>query len=134
MRNALLALASVAAIGAPLGAQSTPHRRRHHRPIHQDRWRRRQDPGDQDVATNREKYTGDPDLYGAIVFYDGRPSQMQVDRTAAIGRELADVVAAFDAWSDKDLASLNADLGAKKLQPIVLINRAQWEGVGKGVQ
>jgi hypothetical protein len=32
------------------------------------------------------------------------------------------------------LASLNTDLGAKKLQPIVLINRAQWEGVGKGGQ
>ena len=29
------------------------------------------------------------DLYGAVVFYDGRPSQMQIDRTAAIGRELA---------------------------------------------
>jgi hypothetical protein len=74
------------------------------------------------------------DLYGAIVFYDGRPSQMQVDRTAAIGRELADVVAAFDAWSAKDLAALNTDLGAKKLQPIVLITRAQWEGAGKGDQ
>ncbi len=74
------------------------------------------------------------DLYGAVVFYDGRPSQMQVDRTDAIGRELGDIVAAFDAWSAKDLAALNSELGAKKLQPIVLINRAQWEGVGKGGQ
>jgi hypothetical protein len=74
------------------------------------------------------------DLYGAVVFYDGRPSQMQLDRTAAIGHELADVVAAFDAWSAKDLASLNAELGTKKLQPIVLITRQDWEGVGKGGQ
>ncbi len=74
------------------------------------------------------------DLYGAVVFYDGRPSQMQVDRTGAIGRELSDVVAAFDAWSGRDLAALNTDLGAKKLQPIVLITRAQWEGAGKGDQ
>jgi len=59
---------------------------------------------------------------------------MQVDRTDAIGRELVDVVAAFDAWSAKDLAALNSELGAKKLQPIVLIDRAQWEGVGKGGQ
>jgi photosystem II stability/assembly factor-like uncharacterized protein len=74
------------------------------------------------------------DLYGAVVFYDGRPSQMQIDRTDAIGRELGDIVAAFGAWSAKDLAALNTELGAKKLQPIALISRAQWEGVGKGGQ
>ena len=74
------------------------------------------------------------DLYGAVNFFDGRPSQMQLDRTGAIGHELADVVAAFDAWSAKDLASLNAELGTKKLQPIVLINRQQWEVMGKGGQ
>jgi photosystem II stability/assembly factor-like uncharacterized protein len=60
------------------------------------------------------------DLYGAVVFYDGRPSQMQVDRTDAIGRELGDIVAAFNAWSAKDLAALNAELGARKLQPVGL--------------
>ena len=74
------------------------------------------------------------DLYGAVVYYDGKPSQMQLDRAAAIGHELSDVVAAFDAWSVKDLASLNTDLGAKKLQPIVLISRQEWEGAGKGEQ
>ena len=74
------------------------------------------------------------DLYGAIIFYDGKPSQMQIDRTDAIGRELADIVASFDAWSTKDLAALNTQLGAKNLQPIVLITRAQWEGVGKSGQ
>jgi hypothetical protein len=74
------------------------------------------------------------DLYGAIVFYEGRPSQMQVDRTDAIARELADVVVAFDAWSAANLASLNTDLGAKKLQPIVLIDRQAWEGAGKAGQ
>ncbi|MFN2637436.1 MAG: hypothetical protein ABR585_10450 [Gemmatimonadaceae bacterium] len=60
------------------------------------------------------------DLYGAVVFYDGRPSQMQIDRTDAIGRELADIVASFNAWSAKDLAALNAELGGKRLQPIKL--------------
>src|SRR5204863_402822 len=74
------------------------------------------------------------DLYGAVIFYDGRPSQMQVDRTAAIGHELADVVAAFDAWSAKDLAALNTELGAKKLQPIALITRQEWEGAAKSGQ
>jgi hypothetical protein len=71
------------------------------------------------------------DLYGAVIFYDGRPSQMQIERTRAIGRELADVVAAFDAWSAKDLAALNSELSARNLEPIVLITRQQWEGAGK---
>jgi len=74
------------------------------------------------------------DLYGAVIFYEGRPSQMQVERTNAIGRELTDVVSAFDAWSAKDLAALNAELGAKKLEPIVLITRQAWEGAGKAGQ
>jgi photosystem II stability/assembly factor-like uncharacterized protein len=71
------------------------------------------------------------DLYGAVISYDGRPSQMQIERTKAIGRELADVVAAFDAWSAKDLAALNSELSARKLEPIVLITRQQWEGTRK---
>jgi hypothetical protein len=74
------------------------------------------------------------DLYSAVVFYDGRPSQMQQDRTVAIGHELADVVAAFDAWSAKDLAALNNELGAKQLQPIVLIDRKAWEEAAKAGQ
>ncbi len=74
------------------------------------------------------------DLYGAIIFYEGRPSQMQIERTDAIGRELTDVVAAFDAWSAKDLAALNTELGAKKLQPIALIDRKAWEEAGKAGQ
>lgn len=60
------------------------------------------------------------DLYGAVVFYDGRPSQTQLDRTDAIGRELSDVVAAFDAWSGKDMTALNTQLRSKNLQPIAL--------------
>jgi hypothetical protein len=74
------------------------------------------------------------DLYGAVVFYDGRPSQMQLDRTDAIAHELSDVVATFDAWSAKDLAALNTELGTKNLQPIVLITRQDWDAVGKGGQ
>jgi hypothetical protein len=65
------------------------------------------------------------DLYSNVIFYDGRPSQMELDRTDAIGRELSDIVVAFDAWSAKDLAALNAELAAKNLKPIVLISRAQ---------
>src|SRR6185312_10378581 len=67
------------------------------------------------------------DLYGNVVFYDGRPSQMEVDRTEAIGHELSDIAASFDTWSGKDLAALNTELAAKNLKPIVVITRSQWE-------
>jgi photosystem II stability/assembly factor-like uncharacterized protein len=68
------------------------------------------------------------DLYGNIVFYDGRPSQTQVERADALARELADVTREFDAWATRELAGLNAALASKRLQPIALLTRAQWEG------
>ena len=67
------------------------------------------------------------DLYGNVVFYEGRPSQMQQMRADAIARELTDVVASFDAWSAKELPKINADLGRKKLQTIQPITREQWD-------
>ena len=71
------------------------------------------------------------DLYGNIVFYDGRPSQTQVERADALARELADVTREFDAWATRDLAGLNAALVSKRLEPIALLTRAQWEAAGK---
>jgi hypothetical protein len=67
------------------------------------------------------------DLYGNVVFYDGRPSQTQVERTDAIARELADVVKDFDAWTAKELSGLNTALATKRLAPITLLTREQWE-------
>ena len=58
------------------------------------------------------------DLYGNVVFYEGRPSATQVERADAIERELADVVAAFDGWAAAELGGLNAALGTKQLEPI----------------
>ena len=67
------------------------------------------------------------DLYGNVIFYDGRPSQTQVERTDVIARELADVVRDFDAWSAKELGGLNTALGTKQLEPIRVLTREQWE-------
>ncbi len=67
------------------------------------------------------------DLYGNVIFYDGRPSQTQVERTDVIARELADVVRDFDAWSAKELGGLNTALGTKQLEPIHVLTREQWQ-------
>ncbi len=67
------------------------------------------------------------DLYGGVIFYEGRPTQMQQMRTDALTRELTDVATSFDAWSAKELPRINADLGKKNLAAIQPITRDQWD-------
>jgi hypothetical protein len=65
------------------------------------------------------------DLYGSVNGYDGRPTQMQLDRTDAIERELHDVVRDFDAWLAREMSGINSALVAKKLQSIDLPPRPE---------
>ena len=67
------------------------------------------------------------DLYGSVNGYDGRPSQMQTDRTEVIGRELGDIVHDYDAWLARELSGIDAALTAKKLDAIPVLTRAEWE-------
>jgi len=71
------------------------------------------------------------DLYSNIVFFDGGPTQTQIERADAIARELADVQRDFDAWTTRELAGINAALRSKKLEPIAVITRQQWEAAGQ---
>jgi hypothetical protein len=70
-------------------------------------------------------------LYDSVVFYEGRPSQTQVERATALSRELADVVGDFDAWAAKELPGLNTALAGKSLPAIELLIRADWEKQGQ---
>ena len=63
------------------------------------------------------------DLYSNIVFYDGGPTQTQIERADALARELGDVVRDFDAWAARDLPGINAGLRSKRLEPIELVRR-----------
>jgi hypothetical protein len=67
------------------------------------------------------------DVYGGVIFYEGRPAQMQVDRTDAIVHEMADVDHDFNAWSSKELPGINSALEKKKLPPIKLMTRTEWD-------
>jgi photosystem II stability/assembly factor-like uncharacterized protein len=67
------------------------------------------------------------DLYGGVVFYEGRPTEMQQMRTEALTKELTDVVASFDAWASTELPRINGDLGKKNLQTIQPLTREQWD-------
>jgi photosystem II stability/assembly factor-like uncharacterized protein len=66
-------------------------------------------------------------LYGDVNFYEGRPSQTQVERTDALTRELADVVKDFEAWLARELAGINSELAKKQLEPIKPLTREEWE-------
>ena len=68
------------------------------------------------------------ELYGNVLGYEGRPTQTQVMRTAAIERELQDISKDFDAWLSKEMTGLNSALAARQLTPIKVIERAEWEG------
>jgi hypothetical protein len=67
------------------------------------------------------------DLYSNVNFYEGRPSQTQVQRTDALAHELADTVRDFDAWLGKELAGINSELAKKKLETITPLTREEWE-------
>jgi hypothetical protein len=71
------------------------------------------------------------DLYGNVVYYEGRPSA-QLERTDATAHELADVARDFDAWTAKELDGLNSTLATKQLEPIRLLTREQWEAKAAG--
>jgi hypothetical protein len=71
------------------------------------------------------------DLYSNIVFYDGGPTQTQIERADAVARELGDVQRDFDAWTTRELVGINAALRGKKLEPIAVITRQQWEAAAQ---
>ncbi len=65
-------------------------------------------------------------LYGDVNGYEGRPTDSQVARADALGRELDDVVREFTALTAKELPGLNQELQAKQLAPLHVTSEADW--------
>jgi len=71
------------------------------------------------MITGEERFRENlADLYGSVNGYDGRPTQMEIDRTDAIAKEMADIKRDFDAWLAGQLGPLNTEIMAKKLDEI----------------
>ena len=66
-------------------------------------------------------------LYGALVFNEGRPADYHVARIDSLVHERRDVLDEFEALAVKDLVTMNVSLGAKKLEPIQPITREAWD-------
>jgi hypothetical protein len=58
------------------------------------------------------------ELYGALVGWEGRPARYQVDRIAALSRELEDVTKEVDAVVANDVKAIDGELRSRKLDPI----------------
>src|SRR5258707_2004573 len=72
----------------------------------------------------RDKTTA---LYGAILNYEGRPTDYQAARIDSLKKELEDVAGEFDAFVTKELSAVNKSLSQKKLEPIQPIDRKAWD-------
>ncbi|HLF15106.1 MAG TPA: sialidase, partial [Bacteroidota bacterium] len=71
-------------------------------------------------------------LYGSVNNYEGLPSRAQVERTDALGRELADVAKEFDDWAARELPGINKALTGKTMDAITLLTREEWEKADPG--
>ena len=66
-------------------------------------------------------------LYGNVLQYDGKPTDSQVGRSDALGRELEDVIREFDALTKQQLPTINAALQQKNLPPIRVLTQQEWD-------
>jgi photosystem II stability/assembly factor-like uncharacterized protein len=71
-------------------------------------------------------------VYSDVNSYDGRPTQSQMERTEALGRELDDVIKEFDQLTAKQLPAVNSELQKKKMEPLQPLTRQQWEKMHDG--
>ena len=71
----------------------------------------------------REKTT---QLYGAILNYEGRPTDYQVARIDSLKKELDEVAGEFDGVVTKELPAVNKTLSQKKLEAIQPMDRKAW--------
>jgi photosystem II stability/assembly factor-like uncharacterized protein len=61
-----------------------------------------------------------------------KPTNSQVERTDALGRELDDVIKELDQLTTKQLPAINSGLQKKKLEPIQPLTQQQWEKMHQG--
>ncbi len=70
-------------------------------------------------------------LYGDVNGYDGRPTDSQVARTDALGRELEDVIKEFQDLAAKQLSPINTSLQQKQMPVLNVVSEADWRAQHK---
>ena len=67
------------------------------------------------------------EVYGALLSYEGRPTDYYLSRTDSLKRELEDVTKEFDSFTAREVQQMGAPLQRKHLQPIHQLTREEWE-------
>ena len=70
-------------------------------------------------------------LYGDISFYDGRPTDSQLERMATLQAELDAKEAEFEAIA-KEVDSINRILAKRELEPLTRLTRDEWDEQQEG--
>ena len=71
-------------------------------------------------------------LYGDVAGYEGRPTDSQIARTDALGREVNDVIHEFSVLTDRQLPTLNGELRAHGQPAITLVSEQEWKQAHAG--
>ncbi|HWO00643.1 MAG TPA: glycosyl hydrolase [Blastocatellia bacterium] len=86
------------------------------------------------VATREGPITGEEqlrerivELYGWVTQYGGRPTESQLARIPVLEKEIDSANSQFETIVGKDLNAVNANLAAKKLEPIKVLIREEWD-------
>jgi len=72
----------------------------------------------------REKLGG---LYGGVNGYEGRPTKSQLDQVKVLGGELDAAAARLKGIGNGELAAINQELTARKLEPVKLPTFEEWK-------
>jgi hypothetical protein len=73
-------------------------------------------------------------LYGALDFYAGRPTDYQLARIDSLRKELSDVESEFDALLAKELPPVNKSLAKQKLPAIEPLTRKDWDAANSDTE
>ncbi|HYO14412.1 MAG TPA: glycosyl hydrolase [Thermoanaerobaculia bacterium] len=66
-------------------------------------------------------------LYGGVNGYEGRPSKSQLDQVTVLQAEIDEAAAKLESIQTGDLAAVNRELEKRKLEPIRVKTREEWE-------
>ena len=66
-------------------------------------------------------------LYGGINGYEGRPTQAQVAQVKVMAGRLDRAAGRLDGIAEKDLAAVNKALAGRKLEPVKVMTKEEWE-------
>jgi photosystem II stability/assembly factor-like uncharacterized protein len=67
------------------------------------------------------------DLYGGVNGYEGRPTQSQLEYVQVLSGQLERAVARFEAIHGGSLAAANRELERRKLEPVRMPTREEWQ-------